>query len=56
MEVLKPCVTSEPTHTLGDEASLIKEFWTPCILLMTDSEIVMVETIPYSNIGQTHCL
>ena len=27
-----------------------------CILLMTDSETVMVETIPYSNIGLTHCL
>ena len=37
-------------------ASLIKKFWTLCILLMTDSETVMVETIPYSNIGLTHCL
>ena len=37
-------------------ASLIKEFWTLCILLMTDSETVMVETIPYSNISLTHCL
>ena len=26
-------------------ASLIKEFWTPCILLMTDCETVMVEAI-----------
>ena len=37
-------------------ASLMKEFWILCILLMTDSETVMVETIPYSNIGLTHCL
>ena len=37
-------------------ASLIKEFWTLCILLMTDSKTVMAETIPYSNIGLTHCL
>ena len=34
----------------------MKEFGTLCILLMTDSETVMVETIPYSNIGLTHCL
>ena len=32
-------------------ASLIKELWTLCILAMTVSE-----TIPYSNIGLTHCL
>ena len=37
-------------------ASLMKEFWALCILLMTDSETVMIETIPYSNIGLTHCL
>ena len=37
-------------------ASLMKEFWTLCIFVMTVSEIVMVETIPYSNIGLTHCL
>ena len=37
-------------------ASLMKEFWTLCILVMTVSETVMVETIPYSNIGLTHCL
>ena len=29
----------------------MKEFWTLCILVMTVSETVMVETIPYSNIG-----
>ena len=37
-------------------ACLMKEFWTLCILVMTVSETVMVETIPYSNIGFTHCL
>ena len=35
---------------------LMKEFWTLCIFVMTVSETVMVETIPYSNIGLTHCL
>ena len=34
----------------------MKEFWTLCILVMTVSETVMVETIPCSNIGLTHCL
>ena len=37
-------------------ASLMKEFWTLCIFVMTVSETVMVETIPCSNIGLTHCL
>ena len=37
-------------------ASLMKEFWSLCIFFMTVSETVMVETIPYSNIGLTHCL
>ena len=37
-------------------ASLMKEFWTLCIFVMTVSETVMVETIPSSNIGLTHCL
>ena len=37
-------------------ASLMKEFWTLCIFVMTVSEIVIVEIIPYSNIGLTHCL
>ena len=27
-----------------------------CIFVMTVSETIMVETIPYSNIGLTHCL
>ena len=35
-------------------ASLMKKFWTHCIFVMTVSETVMVETIPYSNIGLTH--
>ena len=34
----------------------MKEFWILCILVMTVSETVMVETIPYSNIGLAHCL
>ena len=37
-------------------ASLMKEFWTLCILVMTVSKTVMVETIPYSNIDPTHFL
>ena len=37
-------------------ASLMKEFWTLCSFVMTVSETVMVETIPYSNIGLTYCL
>ena len=36
-------------------ASLMKEFWTLCILVMTVSETVMVETILYLNIGLTNC-
>ena len=36
--------------------SLMKEFWTLCIFVMTVSETIMVETIPYSNIGLMHCL
>ena len=50
MEVPRPHVISEPTHILGGEVLA------PCILVMTVSETVMVETIPYSNIGLTHCL
>ena len=33
----------------------MKEFWTLWSLLMTVSETVIVETIPYSNIGLTRC-
>ena len=50
------CVTQADTYFGRRSASPIKEFWTLCILLMTDSETVMVETIPHSNIGLTHCL
>ena len=57
MEVPRPHVISELTHTLGGEsASLMKEFWTLCIFVMTVSETVIVETMPYSNMGITHCL
>ena len=60
MEVLRLHVLSEPKRAdiyfERRSVSLIKEFWTPCILLMTDSETVIVEAIPYSNIGLTHCL
>ena len=44
------------TYSGRGSASLLKEFWTFCIFVMTVSETVMVETIPYSNIGLTHCL
>ena len=44
------------TYIGRQSASPMKEFWTLCILLMTDSETVMVETISYPNIDLTHCL
>ena len=49
---------NERAHTyLGRRsASLMKEFWTLCIFVMTVMVTVMVETIPYSNIGLTHYL
>ena len=50
------CIKRADTYFGRRSASQIKEFWTLCILLMTVSETVMVETIPYSNIGLTHCL
>ena len=50
------CNKRADTYFGRRRASLMKEFWTLCILLMTDSETVMVETIPYSNIGITHRL
>ena len=43
------CIKGADTY-FGRSASLTKKFWTLCVLLMTDSETVMVETIPYSNI------
>ena len=50
------CIKRADTYFGRRSASLIKDFWTPCILSMTVSKIVMVETIPYSNIGLSHCL
>ena len=49
------CNKRADTLWKGRSASLMKELWTLCILLMTDSETVMVETIPYLNIGVAHC-
>ena len=37
-------------------AGLMKGFWALCIFVMAVSETIMVEAIPYSNIGLTHCL
>ena len=48
------CIKRADIYFGRRSANLIKEFWTLCILFMTDS--VMVETIPYSNIGLTRCL
>ena len=50
------CNKRADTYLGRRSASLMKEFWTLCILAMTVSETVMVETIPYSNIGLRHCL
>ena len=49
------CNKRADTYFGGRSASLMKEFWTLCILVMTVSKTVMVKTIPYSNIGLTHC-
>ena len=48
------CNKRADTYLGRRSASLMKEFWTLCIFVMTVSETVMVETIPYSNIGLTH--
>ena len=57
MEVLEAsCNKRADTYFGRRSASLMKEFWPLCTLVMTVSESVMVETIPYSNIGLTHCL
>ena len=50
------CNKQADTYLGKQSASLMKEFWTVCILVMTVSKTVMVETIPCSNIGLTHCL
>ena len=43
------CNKRADTYLGRRSASLMKEFWTLCIFVMTVSETVMVETIPYSN-------
>ena len=50
------CNKRDNTYFGRQSAGLMKEFWTLCNFVMTVSETVMVETIPYSNIGLTHCL
>ena len=50
------CNKRADTYLGRRSASLMKEFWTLCIFVMTVSETIMVETIPYSNIGLIHCL
>ena len=50
------CNKRADTYLGRRSASLMKEFWTLCIFVMTVSETIMVEQIPYSNIGLTHCL
>ena len=50
------CNKQADTYFGRRSASLMKEFCTLCTLVMTVSKTVMVETIPYSNIGLTHCL
>ena len=50
------CNKRADTHFGRRSANLMKEFRILCILVMTVSKTVMVETIPYSNIGLTHCL
>ena len=50
------CNKRADTYFGRRSASLMKEFSTLCIFVMTVSETVMVETIPYSNIDLTHCL
>ena len=50
------CNKQTDTYFGRQSANLMKEFLTLCIFVMTVSETVMVETIPYSNIGLTHCL
>ena len=43
------CNNRADTYYGRRSASLMKEFCTLCILMMTVFETVMVETIPYSN-------
>ena len=44
------CNKRADTYFGRRSASLMKEFWTLCIFVMTVSETVMVETIPYSKL------
>ena len=50
------CNKRADTYLGRRSVSLMKEFWTLCIFVMTVSETIMVETIPYSNIGLIRCL
>ena len=50
------CKKRAYTYSGRRNASLMKEFWILCIFVMTVSETVMAETIPYSNISLTHYL
>ena len=48
------CNKRADTYFGRQSVTLMKEFWTLCILVLTVSETVMVETISYLNIGLTH--
>ena len=56
------CNKRADTYFGRRSASLMKDFWTlcifvmTCIFMMTVSATVMVETIPCSNTGLKHCL
>ena len=50
------CNKRAHTYFGRPSTSLMTDFWTLCILVMTVSETVMVETILYSTIGLKHCL
>ena len=50
------CNKQADTYLGRRNATLMKEFWTLCIFVMTVFKTVMVDAIPYSNIGLTHCL
>ena len=49
------CNKRADTYLGRRSASLMKEFWTLCFGNCHHKNTVMVETIPYSNIGLTHC-
>ena len=56
MEVPQPHAIGEPAHILEDEVLANERVLDSLYFLMTVSETVMAEAIPYSNIGLTHCL